>query len=418
MNPTTLRRLATERRSLHSSPLPPNYLFPAPTSTTSDDLTQLTLLLAGPQGTPYAQGMWRLQLRFPEDYPRSPPKAAFRTRIWHPNVDEASGSVCVDTLKRDWREELMVRDVLITISCLLIHPNPDSALNSSAGQLLQEDYETFSRQAKLMTSIHAVVPRDLRDAVVEAKRRGDEGASIREDADTTTKDATRITPASSSLVMKSSLQEMTGDLDEEEDDEDESKENDPSLSPSPVTYAPPSPRKNVLGKRPLSALPTPIDPDAPLVEGDEAEIEGDESLSPSERNIARNTPSTCSDGPRKSPKLSERGAGVNASGRVREDTDNDAAASLEEVPGPGEIKARGADGKENVSEGSSGERQQLSALSSAAASIPGGKKGLGTTMPTTKTVDVAGRKAPAAKAGGPAGGSIGKAKARVGLRRL
>lgn len=49
----------------------------------------------------------------PEDYPRSPPKASFRTRIWHPNVEESTGSVCVDTLKRDWEAKLTLKDVLV-----------------------------------------------------------------------------------------------------------------------------------------------------------------------------------------------------------------------------------------------------------------------------------------------------------------
>lgn len=49
----------------------------------------------------------------PDDYPQSPPKASFRTRIWHPNVEESTGGVCVDTLKRDWESSLTLRDVLI-----------------------------------------------------------------------------------------------------------------------------------------------------------------------------------------------------------------------------------------------------------------------------------------------------------------
>jgi ubiquitin-conjugating enzyme E2 S len=79
----------------------------------ADDLSQLTVLLAGPTGTPYSQGLWRLHLKMPEDYPNSPPKATFRTRIWHPNVEELTGAVCVDTLKRDWQSKLTLRDVLI-----------------------------------------------------------------------------------------------------------------------------------------------------------------------------------------------------------------------------------------------------------------------------------------------------------------
>ncbi|KMU91703.1 ubiquitin-conjugating enzyme E2 S [Coccidioides immitis H538.4] len=109
------RRLAADHASLHSSGLPPNYFFPPSNGQSSfpDDLRQLTILLAGPPVTPYSQGLWRLHLRIPEDYPKSPPKAAFRTRIWHPNVEESTGAVCVDTLKRDWEPKLTLRDVLI-----------------------------------------------------------------------------------------------------------------------------------------------------------------------------------------------------------------------------------------------------------------------------------------------------------------
>ena len=78
-----------------------------------DDLTQLNLFLAGPEETPYSNGLWKVSLKLPEDYPKSPPKAYFRTRIWHPNVEENTGSICVDTLKRDWEPILTLRDVLI-----------------------------------------------------------------------------------------------------------------------------------------------------------------------------------------------------------------------------------------------------------------------------------------------------------------
>lgn len=42
-----------------------------------------------------------------------------------------------------------------TIKCLLIVPNPESALNAEAGKLLLEQYEDYSTRAKLYTEIHA-----------------------------------------------------------------------------------------------------------------------------------------------------------------------------------------------------------------------------------------------------------------------
>jgi len=234
-----------------------------------------------------------------------------------------------------------------TISCLLIQPNPDSALNSAAGQLLQDDYETFARQAKLMTTIHAAIPAELREAVLAAKSQGEEaGTVMREDTERSRPTIRKASSSSSQVIMKRRphqlsqchtapvsetpntdsaqpantrpSQQPNGD-DELSDDEDDetsaSKENDPSLSPSPViSPAFPSPRKNILGKRPLSDLPTPIDPD--IDEDDEAN-----DLSPSERNIANNNPYFPDDHchphqlasrPRKSPKLAERSREVNS----------------------------------------------------------------------------------------------------------
>lgn len=144
----------------------------------------------------------------PHDYPQNPPRASFRTRIWHPNVDESSGDICVDTLKKDWVQSLTLRDILLTISCLLIYPNPKSALNSTAGHLLQEDYQVFARQARLMTSVHARIPPGLQCLVHASRMRG-------EDASMTLKGGARSAPctdketvASSIVVMKPKTQNM------------------------------------------------------------------------------------------------------------------------------------------------------------------------------------------------------------------
>ena len=50
---------------------------------------------------------------------------------------------------------------LQTIKCLLIYPNPESALNEEAGKLLQERYDDYSSHARMMTEIHARPPKSL-----------------------------------------------------------------------------------------------------------------------------------------------------------------------------------------------------------------------------------------------------------------
>ncbi|XP_064593850.1 ubiquitin-conjugating enzyme E2 S isoform X1 [Zonotrichia leucophrys gambelii] len=124
---------------------------------TSGDVTDLQVAIEGPEGTPYAGGLFRMKLVLGKDFPAAPPKGFFLTKIFHPNVGP-SGEICVNVLKRDWRAELGLRHVLLTIKCLLIQPNPESALNEEAARLLLEDFERFAARARLLTDIHARGP--------------------------------------------------------------------------------------------------------------------------------------------------------------------------------------------------------------------------------------------------------------------
>lgn len=255
-----------------------------------------------------------------------------------------------------------------TISCLLIYPNPDSALNSTAGALLQEDYEAFARQAKLMSSIHAPVPTDMKTSVTEAKLRGeDAGAVIHEQQDdirsSRSRKGTRVQSvtmkknpsseqdlnltgrgASSRLTPQPRVTSTCSDTSDNENDENEdgenmpSKENDPSLSPSPVKMTPPSPRKNALGKRPLSVLPMPLEhgPSTAMPTSAHTPMDTDfpeeeeYDMTASEKNVAANNNNKNNtyyepheedqqQPQRKSPKLSVLNRGTNSSGRIRDD---------------------------------------------------------------------------------------------------
>ena len=73
------------------------------------------------------------------------------TKIFHPNVAPESGDICVNSLKRDWKPETTLTEILQVIRCLIIEPNPESALNEEAGKLFMESYEEYSRKAKILT---------------------------------------------------------------------------------------------------------------------------------------------------------------------------------------------------------------------------------------------------------------------------
>ncbi|KAI8345641.1 ubiquitin-conjugating enzyme/RWD-like protein [Mortierella sp. GBAus27b] len=119
-----------------------------------DTITDIQAWIQGPEGTPYEGGRFRIKIQLSADFPQSPPKCFFVTKIYHPNVSK-QGDVCVSTLKKDWKRDLGLRHILLVVKCLLIVPNPESALNEEAGRQLLERYDDYAKHARLMTSIHA-----------------------------------------------------------------------------------------------------------------------------------------------------------------------------------------------------------------------------------------------------------------------
>ena len=66
-----------------------------------------TLTRAEQSDSPYAGGVFFLQIQFPTDYPFKPPKVHFTTRIYHPNIN-ANGSICLDILRDQWSPALTI----------------------------------------------------------------------------------------------------------------------------------------------------------------------------------------------------------------------------------------------------------------------------------------------------------------------
>ncbi|VDB88477.1 unnamed protein product [Peniophora sp. CBMAI 1063] len=149
VTPAVMRRLMRELTELRTNP--PEGIRVV---TNEENMLDVTGIIAGPEGTPYAGGYFRVKFRFTEEFPAAPPKCWFATKIFHPNVSGA-GEICVNTLKKDWKSEYGIGHILVTVKCLLIYPNPDSALDEEAGKLLQENYESYCARAKLITSVHA-----------------------------------------------------------------------------------------------------------------------------------------------------------------------------------------------------------------------------------------------------------------------
>ncbi|EPQ30644.1 uncharacterized protein PFL1_01545 [Pseudozyma flocculosa PF-1] len=151
--PQTLRRLSKELLALSTAP-PDGVRVVLDES----DILSFRAWIQGPPGTPYDAGTFEITFDFQGvDFPNVPPVCKFATKIFHPNVSR-SGDICVSTLKKDWKPDYGIGRILVTIKCLLIAPNPDSALDPEASRLLQEDYAQYAETARLWTEIYAAKP--------------------------------------------------------------------------------------------------------------------------------------------------------------------------------------------------------------------------------------------------------------------
>ncbi len=121
-----------------------------------EDLNVLRAVIQGPAHSPYSDGIFRLEIHIPAEYPLAAPRVAFMTKIFHPNVDSRTGEICLDILKTDWSPAWGIATVCRAIVALLDSPNADSPLNCDAGNLIRNgDLLAFHSVARMYTFDYA-----------------------------------------------------------------------------------------------------------------------------------------------------------------------------------------------------------------------------------------------------------------------
>mmetsp|Transcript_5282 Transcript_5282/g.11715 ORF Transcript_5282/g.11715 Transcript_5282/m.11715 type:complete len:192 (-) Transcript_5282:540-1115(-) len=117
--------------------------------TIGDSMSEFNVKFNGPKDTPYDKGVWVVHVELPVNYPYKSPSIGFVNKLYHPNVDEMSGSVCLDVINQSWSPMFDLINVFeVFIPQLLTYPNPADPLNGEAAALMLRDPTKYADTIK------------------------------------------------------------------------------------------------------------------------------------------------------------------------------------------------------------------------------------------------------------------------------
>ncbi|XP_034106551.1 ubiquitin-conjugating enzyme E2 R2 isoform X1 [Drosophila albomicans] len=237
---SAVRALAMEYKSLQEEPVEGFRVK----LMNDDNLFEWEVAIFGPPDTLYQGGYFKAHMKFPNDYPYSPPSIRFLTKVWHPNVYE-NGDLCISILHppvddpqsgelpcERWNPTQNVRTILLSVISLLNEPNTYSPANVDASVMYRRwrdsqgkdnEYPNIIRKQALAANAEAkregiVVPMTLEDyclkpTVKPSTESGLDANFYDDDFDLETEDL----PTDS---------EDEDDEDDDEDDEEDEDDND------------------------------------------------------------------------------------------------------------------------------------------------------------------------------------------------
>ncbi|XP_070780768.1 ubiquitin-conjugating enzyme E2 L3a isoform X1 [Enoplosus armatus] len=108
-----------------------------------------------PDSAPFDKGAFRIEIIFPAEYPFKPPKITFKTKIYHPNIDE-KGQVCLAIISAEnWKPATKTNQVIQSLISLVTTPQPEHPLRADLAEEYSKDRAKFMKNAEEFTKKHS-----------------------------------------------------------------------------------------------------------------------------------------------------------------------------------------------------------------------------------------------------------------------
>jgi len=166
-----------------------------------DNLHEWRVYIEGPPETFYEGGIFQLAMKFPTDYPMSPPTVTFVSDFWHPNV-YTDGKVCISILhppgvdemsgelpEERWLPTQTVTTILLSIISLLSAPNTSSPANVDASVEWRKSPSAYKDRVRALVAKanktvppHVKIPHPDTDPVEKQREKEKREEALRRDA--------------------------------------------------------------------------------------------------------------------------------------------------------------------------------------------------------------------------------------------
>ena len=107
------------------------------------DINNWYVAFAGSPTTVYEDGIFKVRVNLPDNFPKEKPNLFFITKMFHPNINSKNGAVSLNIIKANaWVETRTMQDVFFGLLDIMENPT-NMGGGEEAGKLLIQNREKF-----------------------------------------------------------------------------------------------------------------------------------------------------------------------------------------------------------------------------------------------------------------------------------